>query len=58
MAASARVFDSLPNKQHERLTQLADAKGLSISGVFTDSSKLVRFFVDKFEPSHPPATVA
>ena len=31
MAASARVFASLPNKQHERLSQLADAKGLSIS---------------------------
>jgi len=31
MVASARVFASLPNKQHERLSQLADAKGLSIS---------------------------
>ena len=31
MAASARVFASLPHKQHERLSQLADAKGLSIS---------------------------
>jgi hypothetical protein len=31
MAASARVFASLPNKQHWRLSRLAEAKGLSIS---------------------------
>lgn len=31
MAACAPVFASVPNEQHERLAQLADAKGLSVS---------------------------